>query len=56
MAGQQHAILLVQTAAGEESRTFKDYNTVEEAVGGMCKLFEDKLAKDNPGKEHIECE
>eukprot|EP01147_Barroeca_monosierra_P002583 gene2583-5499_t len=49
-----HCILLVQPTRNMASRTFSDYETVKEAMNGVCKMFEAHLRTLYPTKTHIE--
>eukprot|EP00051_Salpingoeca_urceolata_P027840 m.483548 g.483548 ORF g.483548 m.483548 type:complete len:102 (+) comp22976_c0_seq1:780-1085(+) len=49
-----HTILLVQPDPfNAASRTFGDYETVPQAMEGVCKIFETHLKTVFPHKEHI---
>ncbi|KAI1286320.1 Protein enhancer of rudimentary [Halotydeus destructor] len=47
-----HTILLFQPAK-PDSRTYADYESINEAMEGVCHLFEEKLKKENPNLEAI---
>ncbi|PIK53090.1 putative enhancer of rudimentary-like [Apostichopus japonicus] len=48
-----HTILLVQTGKHPNTRTYADYNTVDECTDGICKLFEEHLKKRHPHSPSI---
>eukprot|EP00475_Leptophrys_vorax_P001733 TRINITY_DN1095_c2_g1_i1.p5 TRINITY_DN1095_c2_g1~~TRINITY_DN1095_c2_g1_i1.p5 ORF type:complete len:102 (+),score=7.73 TRINITY_DN1095_c2_g1_i1:536-841(+) len=48
-----HTIVLMQTGAGQATRTFLDYNTTAEAIDGLCGIFERQLKDMNPGAKNI---
>ncbi|VDK32794.1 unnamed protein product [Gongylonema pulchrum] len=48
-----HTILLVQPVARVESRTWSDYETTEDCIEGICKIFEEHLKKHNPNTASI---
>ena len=43
-----HTILLVQPGVKPETRTYSDYESVNECMEGVCKLYEEHLKKTNP--------
>ncbi|KAH7731091.1 Enhancer of rudimentary [Aphelenchoides avenae] len=43
-----HTILLVQSSPKVESRTWSDYETTEECMEAICKIYEEHLKKLNP--------
>jgi uncharacterized protein Yka (UPF0111/DUF47 family) len=43
-----HIVLLAKTNANPKSRVWADFNCVQDCCDYVCKLFEDKLKKDNP--------
>ncbi|CAF1208312.1 unnamed protein product, partial [Didymodactylos carnosus] len=45
---QTHTILLLQSTTKLDSRTYSDYETVDECLDGICKVFEEHLKKRNP--------
>ncbi|XP_022228332.1 protein enhancer of rudimentary-like [Drosophila obscura] len=51
-----HTILLVQPGARPETRTFCDYESVNECMEGMCKSYEEYLRRLYPNKLTIEYE
>jgi hypothetical protein len=48
-----HTILLVQPGSKPESRTYSDYETVSEAMEGVCKVYEEHLKGLNPSRPAI---
>eukprot|EP00088_Acartia_fossae_P003004 TRINITY_DN11251_c0_g1_i1.p1 TRINITY_DN11251_c0_g1~~TRINITY_DN11251_c0_g1_i1.p1 ORF type:complete len:104 (-),score=30.15 TRINITY_DN11251_c0_g1_i1:258-569(-) len=43
-----HTILLVQPATKPESRTYTDYESVNECMEGVCKIYEEHLKRKHP--------
>ncbi|KAA0190004.1 hypothetical protein HAZT_HAZT001003 [Hyalella azteca] len=50
---QAHTILLVQPGPKPESRTFSDYESVNECMEGVCKIYEEHLKRMNPNTPSI---
>ncbi|XP_064403440.1 enhancer of rudimentary homolog [Halichondria panicea] len=48
-----HTILLLQPTSGHESRTFTDYETVQECLEGICKIYEEHLRQVHPHSPSI---
>ncbi|KAA3680836.1 uncharacterized protein DEA37_0005301 [Paragonimus westermani] len=49
-----HAILLVQPSAKKpDTRTWSDYETVEQCLEGVCKIYEEQLKRENPNAPTI---
>merc|ERR1712226_640898 len=48
-----HTILLIQTGRGSDTKTFSDYESLDEALEGICKTFEEHLKRTNPTKPTI---
>ncbi|GMH34249.1 hypothetical protein BSKO_02083 [Bryopsis sp. KO-2023] len=48
MSEGRHTILLIQTTKSRSSRTYLDYESVSEAMDGICGLFEKKLKESQP--------
>ncbi len=48
-----HTILLVQPTQRPESRTWSDYESINECMEGICKIFEEHLKKQNPHSPSI---
>lgn len=43
-----HTILLVQSSAKVESRTWSDYETTQDCMEAICKIYEEHLKKLHP--------
>merc|ERR1711881_679229 len=43
-----HTILLVQPGQKPETRTYSDYESVNECMEGVCKMYEEHLKRQNP--------
>jgi len=50
---KKHTILLIQFTNSRATRTYADYESVTEAMSGICQLFEEKLKKENPNTRNI---
>lgn len=48
-----HTILLVQPARNPETRTYSDYESVNECMEGVCKIYEEHLKRRNPNTPTI---
>ena len=48
-----HTILLVQASSEQNSRTFADYENLNDALEGICKIFEENLKKKNTSSPQI---
>ncbi|KAL3270512.1 hypothetical protein HHI36_021052 [Cryptolaemus montrouzieri] len=48
-----HTILLVQPDVNPETRTYSDYESVNECMEGVCKIYEEHLKKRNPNTPTI---
>lgn len=48
-----HTILLLQSTNKLDSRTYSDYESVDECLDGICKVFEEHLKKRNPNSPSI---
>nr|XP_010905039.1 enhancer of rudimentary homolog isoform X1 [Elaeis guineensis] len=44
----RHTIVLMQTSQNRATRTFMDYNSISQAMDGICGLYERKLKDLNP--------
>ena len=42
-----HTILLVQPNRRQDSRSYADFESVNEAMEGICKIYEEQLKKEN---------
>ncbi|KAK4785023.1 hypothetical protein SAY86_001712 [Trapa natans] len=49
----KHTIILMQPSHNRASRTFMDYESVTQAIDGMCGLYERKLKELNPAIRNI---
>ncbi|XP_015754464.1 PREDICTED: enhancer of rudimentary homolog isoform X1 [Acropora digitifera] len=48
-----HTILLIQPTNKPDSRTYSDYESTDECMEGVCKIFEEYLKKSNPSTPSI---
>lgn len=48
-----HTILLVQPGARPETRTYSDYESVNECMEGVCKIYEEHLKRRSPNTPTI---
>lgn len=48
-----HTILLVQANSRMESRTYSDFESINECMEGVCKIFEEHLKRKNPNTPTI---
>ena len=48
-----HTILLLQPGIKPETRTYSDYESVNECMEGVCKIYEEHLKKTNPNLPSI---
>lgn len=48
-----HTILLVQPGVRPETRTYSDYESVNECMEGVCKIYEEHLKRRNPNTPTI---
>lgn len=48
-----HTILLVQPGNRPETRTYSDYESVNECMEGVCKIYEEHLKRRNPNTPTI---
>ncbi|MFS7923106.1 putative enhancer of rudimentary [Helianthus anomalus] len=55
MANNKHTIILMQTSHNRATRTFMDYESISQAMDGMCicALYERKLKELNPVMRNI---
>lgn len=51
--GRRHTILLLQPDAAKASRTYFDFQALEEALQGVCAVFEGRLRELNPGRAQL---
>lgn len=45
---------MVQFTEDENSRTYLDFETINEGLDGVCQMYEQKLKASNPEKTEIE--
>ena len=45
--GSSHTVVLVQFEKDENSRPYLDFDTIQEALDGICKVYEQKLKFSN---------
>ncbi|XP_043842047.1 enhancer of rudimentary homolog isoform X2 [Dromiciops gliroides] len=50
---KSHTILLVQPTKRPEGRTYADYESVNECMEGVCKMYEEHLKRMNPNSPSI---
>ncbi|XP_067005029.1 enhancer of rudimentary homolog [Anabrus simplex] len=48
-----HTILLIQTGLGADTKTYSHYDTLNECIEGVCKIYEEHLKRDNPNSQFI---
>ena len=48
-----HTILLVQPTKKPEGRTYSDYESVNDCMEGVCRIYEEHLKKENPSSSQI---
>ncbi|XP_009790823.1 enhancer of rudimentary homolog [Nicotiana tabacum] len=49
----RHTIILMQTSQNRATRTFMDYESISQAMDGICALYERKLKELNPAIREI---
>ncbi|XP_057959467.1 enhancer of rudimentary homolog isoform X1 [Malania oleifera] len=49
----RHTIILMQTSPNRATRTFMDYDSISQAMDGICGLYERKLKELNPAIRNI---
>ncbi|XP_043703565.1 enhancer of rudimentary homolog isoform X1 [Telopea speciosissima] len=49
----RHTIILMQTSPNRATRTFMDYESISQAMDGICALYERKLKELNPAIRNI---
>ncbi|KAM7459597.1 hypothetical protein LguiA_036591 [Lonicera macranthoides] len=49
----KHTIILMQTSHNRSTRTFMDYDSISQAMDGICGLYERKLKELNPAIRNI---
>ncbi|KAK3538217.1 hypothetical protein QTP70_033112 [Hemibagrus guttatus] len=53
LSKMSHTILLVQPTKRPEGRTYADYESVNECMEGVCKMYEEHLKRMNPNSPSI---
>jgi hypothetical protein len=48
-----HTILLVQPDKKAEGRTYSDYQSINDCMEGVCRIYEEHLKKSNPTSNQI---
>ncbi|XP_005181537.1 enhancer of rudimentary homolog [Musca domestica] len=48
-----HTILLVQPGVRPETRTYSDYDSVNDCMEGVCRIYEEHLKRINPNTPTI---
>ncbi|XP_036605838.1 enhancer of rudimentary homolog [Trichosurus vulpecula] len=48
-----HTVLLVQPSKRPEGRTYADYESVNECMEGVCRMYEEHLRRMNPNSPSI---
>ncbi|WOL17291.1 hypothetical protein Cni_G26082 [Canna indica] len=49
----RHSIILMQSSPNRATRTFMDYDSISQAMDGICGLYERKLKEINPTVQNI---
>ncbi|KAJ4953083.1 hypothetical protein NE237_029915 [Protea cynaroides] len=49
----RHTIILMQTSPNRATRTFMDYESISQAMDGICALYERKIKELNPAIRNI---
>ncbi|KAK9698159.1 hypothetical protein RND81_08G086000 [Saponaria officinalis] len=49
----RHTIILMQMSHNRSTRTFMDYDSISQAVDGICGLYERKLKEINPAIRNL---
>jgi len=50
---KKHTIVLVQFSKNKSTRQYDDFETVSQAMDGICKLYEQKLRMQQPNARNI---
>nr|CAD7428391.1 unnamed protein product [Timema monikensis] len=53
MDPMSHTIMLIQSGNKPETRTYSDYESVNECMEGVCKIYEEHLKQQNPNTPSI---
>ncbi|XP_073971086.1 enhancer of rudimentary isoform X3 [Rhodnius prolixus] len=48
-----HTIMLIQPGPKPETRTYSDYESINECMEGVCKIYEEHLKTQNPNTPAI---
>lgn len=48
-----HSILLIQPSNNPETRTYSDYESVNDCLEGVCRIYEEHLKRKNPNTPTI---
>ena len=48
-----HTILLVQPTRKLEARSYGDFESMNEALEGLCRIYEEQLKRENPHQQTI---
>ena len=51
--GSSHTMVLCQFTEDENSRTYLDFDTIQEALDGICQIYEQKLKFSNREAQQI---
>ena len=51
--GSSHTVVLLQFEKDENSRTYLDFDTIQEALDGICQVYEQKLKFSNKDAQQI---
>ncbi|GAV80078.1 ER domain-containing protein [Cephalotus follicularis] len=49
----KHTIILMQTSQNRATRTFMDYDSISQAMDGICGIYERKLKDLNPAARNL---
>eukprot|EP00961_Rhodomonas_salina_P192916 2603172-Rhodomonas_salina.1 len=50
LGAPKHTIVLLQETASKSTRTFSDFESVSDAMNGICQLYEQRLKQMNPAR------
>lgn len=48
-----HTILLIQPSSNPETRTYSDYESINDCLEGVCQIYEEHLKRQNPQGSQI---
>ena len=54
--GSSHTVVLIQFTADANSKTFMDFDSIQEALDGVCQTYEQKLKFANSDAQNISYE